>query len=612
MEQYQAYILSMWYIISLLIFLITFVSPSPSSADSCLDCHANRTKISEMGWPQLFITGDMVRDQSHMPASCTDCHLGNADASEKKEAHSGLLAARLVSPKFDVTARSDIKPDNLSSRDGLKPRGENRATRLLPKKVIEGRLREDPDSTLLLLHDKNPDTLAYNPVLSMKTCGRCHAETARKFLNSPMGGAKNAHTQSQYRAWTGPSGPQSCGLWVGALAQPEQERFAGDNMKYYNVHSTMQLSEQINHNNQRTCNKCHVGCLDCHLDIRAGQPGDNDSRAHTFVRKPPPLSCYGGGKAFICHAGPLERRRGDGYLRAEFTQAAKKGKQLLKERPDIHAQKGISCTDCHEPNPAAGTHADLKRTVSCSKCHSAVVKDHTSGPHRKVDCAACHTSLIGGYAFNFWTAVGPEGKENPLTRIQDYLTDATRPLLIKNPAGIWIPVHVVPHTSGNIRAEEVKLSRQLIFRNPPQVKVKRRYISNDSYAITGLAQNVDSKDRDVMVWLNIDRVAHATGRSRECRDCHESAEQRIIVKFEGGSYKDLGDGEYSIIADRQGLRVTDFKDSDTGKVPKDLSPFKEKWDLKGDFSLPEVRNRTLYKEMEDAYRKGMFNHRSGP
>jgi hypothetical protein len=112
------------------------------------------------------------------------------------------------------------------------------------------------------------------------------------------------------------------------------------------------------------------------------------------------------------------------------------------------------------------------------------VRAHDSGPHKRM--RGMPHALIGGYAFNFWSAVGMQGKENPLTRIQDYLTGATTPLLIKNPKGMWIPVHVVPHLSGNVKAEEVRLSRKLLFRNKPDVDIQRRYVSNDSYAVTRL------------------------------------------------------------------------------------------------------------------------------
>jgi hypothetical protein len=425
-----------------------------------------------------------------------------------------------------------------------------------------------------------------------------------------MGGGAGAHTQSQYVAWTGPAGPQSCGLWVGSLAQPAQERFTDENRTFYNAHSTRPLTPEAAFDSQRKCNVCHVGCLDCHAEPLAPDPANPAAGAHRIVRKPPPLSCYGGGKSLSCHAGPGERRRGDGFIRGEFTQASAAGKKQLQERPDVHYAKKMACVDCHRRNPATSDHADLQRTVDCGRCHEEEVAAHRQGPHRTVDCAACHVALIGGYAFNFWTYREEDEVPSPLTRIQDYYTDAVPPLLVRNPQGIWIPVHVIPHTSGNVKANEVQLSKKLLFRNRPDVQIQRRYVSNDAFAVTGLAKNVDPFDRDVLVWLEVERVAHGLGKARGCAACHASREQRIVVKFEtsGDGYQDVGNGEYMIVANRQGLRVTGFRGPDGGPPARGLAPFLDKWTLAGDFSLPPVQNAARYRKLQDEYGQGRFRH----
>ena len=287
--------------------------------------------------------------------------------------------------------------------------------------------------------------------------------------------------------------------------------------------------------------------------------------------------------------------------------ASREGTALLKEKTDIHMQKNIVCVDCHESNRETGFHGDLRRNVTCGKCHAPVVQALKKGPHRKVDCASCHTALIGGYAFNFWSAVGMKGKENPLTRIQDYLTGATTPLLIKNPKGVWIPVHVVPHLSGNVKAGEVRISNRLLFRNRPDSDVRRLYVSNDSYAVTGLVRNLDDKDHDAMAWLNIDRVAHATGKARTCESCHASRTQKIAVKFSGGSYKDVENGEYTIIADEKGLRIADIK-NDKGAVLPDLAPLRDAWSLTGNFLLPGLKDQEQYERIKKNYEDGTFSH----
>jgi hypothetical protein len=600
---------STWFQLLMMVVMLNAGNANAANAEEgCKDCHGNSEKMRDSGYPQFALSQAEAKAQTHMPASCPDCHLGNAGSASKEDAHGGMLMLRVVRQKtWEATSRSNMTPEDVRDWPDLEPRGVSRATRLFPKRLYDGVLKDNPDYKTIIYHDKNPDTLAFNPVIAEKTCGKCHAEIVRSFLQSPMGGGSGAHTQSQYRTWTGKTGPQSCGLWMGVLSKPDQARFIDENVKNYNKHSSMALSEKDGYNSQRTCNQCHVGCLDCHLDVRkknAENPGDGP---HTFVKKPAPLACYGGGRSFACHAGPLERRRGDGYLRQEFTMASPEGTAILKEQTDVHLQKNIACVDCHEPNRETGFHGDLRRDVACGKCHAPVVRAHQNGLHKKVDCAACHTALIGGYAFNFWSAVGPRGRENPLTRIQDYLTNATVPLLLKNSKGLWIPVHVVPHLSGNVKAEEVRISRRLLFRNRPDADIQRRYVSNDSYTVTGLIRNLDEKDRNAMAWLNLDRVAHGTGKARTCESCHASPAQRIAVTFAGGSYKDVEDGEYTIIADSQGLRVVDFKDTG-GTMPEGLALLKDAWSLKGNFSLPGIKDKKQYERVKKAYEDGAFVH----
>ncbi len=583
----------------LLLAVVLIARPVHSYAEEvCVICHGNALMMQAAGYPQFTVTAADILSQTHMPATCTDCHLGDGKAANKEDAHKGILVVKAVKDRtVKAVPRSAMGPGDMKEWPDLEARGNNRATLFLPKSSVNGRLVDNPDYRLIIWHDKNPETLAFNPGIAEETCGKCHADIVKDFLKSPMGGGTGAHTQSQYKAWTGPTGPQSCGLWVGSLSKPDQDSFNDENMKHYNRHSTMPMNEKSAYNSQKKCNQCHVGCLDCHY-----------KPPHTFLRKPAPLSCYGGGKSFSCHAGPLERRRGDGYFRAEFTQSTPQGTKILNNVADVHMQKGVTCTDCHEPNRKSGFHADVKRDVNCEKCHAEVVRANEMGAHKHVDCASCHTALVGGYAFNFWSAVGPKGNENPLTRIQDYLVEAMSPIIIKNPMGVWVPVHVLPHTSGNVKAGEVRLSDRLLFRNRPDSDIDRLYFSNDSYAITGLVRNLDDKDHDTMVWLNLDKVAHGTGKARGCESCHASTAQKIRVKFSGGSYKDVEDGEYTIIADGKGLRVVDFRAAGEGTAPKGLGAFKDKWDLAGDFALPALKDKKIYDRMRKKYEEGKFAH----
>ncbi|MDA8387081.1 MAG: cytochrome c3 family protein [Nitrospiraceae bacterium] len=580
-------------------------------ADSCTACHYDAARMKGLGAARFAFNAASLAAQTGMPrARCVDCHLGNPRGKTAALAHKGFLTLSVLDSRWRAFRRPEMPGKDLADWGFLKPRGGNRAFFLMPKLIEKktGKEVNNPSYRIVLWQDRNTSTLAFNPVIAEKTCGRCHPKEVSGYLGSPMGGGKGAHTQSQYRYWTGPAGPQICGLWLGALAKPAQDSFTGANLGIYGAHSTTPIPAKFAFHNQRGCNQCHTGCLDCHFKPEAADPKDPARGPHTFIRKPDSLSCYGGGRSFACHAGPLERRRGDGYLRAEFTESAPWGEKLLERNADVHLAKGIECVDCHKPDNRKGLHADLIRDPGCSECHGAIVREAARGVHKDVACAACHVRYIGGYAFNFWTALGLPGRMNPLVRISDYLTGAEKPLLIMDPGGKWIPVHVVPSTSGNVKPREVKISRRLIFRDRPYVAINRLHYSEDSFAVTGLAGNVNARDKDVLVWLNIDRVAHSLGKARSCRDCHASRAQKIVVKFSGGSYEDVENGRYTIEADANGLRVTDFRGPDGGPMPDGLKPFSGKWAMKGDFSLPAIRDRALYRKLETLYKEGRFSH----
>ena len=284
---------------------------------------------------------------------------------------------------WEAVQRSTMATEDVKDWPYLEPRGDTRATLLFPKRLYDGVLKDNPDFKTIIYHDKNPDTLAFNPVIAEKTCGKCHAEIVRSFLKSPMGGGRGAHTQSQYRIWTGTTGPQSCGLWMGVLSKPDQARFVDENIKNYNEHSTMPLSEKDGYNLQRTCNQCHVGCLDCHLDVRkrsAENPGDGP---HTFVKKPAPLACYGGGRVIRLPRRAAGETAGRRISPAGVHQASPEGAAILKEQIDVHMQKNIACVDCHEPNKETGFHGDLRRDVACGKCHAPVVRAQKQRPAQK-------------------------------------------------------------------------------------------------------------------------------------------------------------------------------------------------------------------------------------
>ncbi|HEX9020415.1 MAG TPA: hypothetical protein VF903_04055, partial [Nitrospirota bacterium] len=191
--------------------------------DSCIDCHGSEARMKDLGSPQFFVTVAEVRAQTGMPASCADCHLGDSKAQAKEAAHAGLLLLRAVGKKWETPSRQEMNGQDRREWPYLAPRGGSRASQLGPKRLIDGAVRDNSEYRTIIYHDKNTGTLAFNPLIAGKTCGKCHPEEVRGFLETAMGGASGVHVQSQYKYWTGPSGPQSCGLWLGALVQPGQD-----------------------------------------------------------------------------------------------------------------------------------------------------------------------------------------------------------------------------------------------------------------------------------------------------------------------------------------------------------------------------------------------------
>ena len=587
-------------------------------ANSCVKCHSDAQRMKELGYPKFTMTLKEVRMQTGMPASCEMCHLGNPSDGTVAGAHKGFLGLIVVLKKGQIAVpRMELTGKDRQSVRSLKPRGHFAGNALFPRIKENGRLTPDPGIAGLQWHDKDQETIAFNPGLAQKTCGLCHPAEVRSYMRSTMGQTFNMR---QYVTWFSPPGPQSCGLWTAGKTKPDNEHFTLRNMQAYNAVSTAPINRRQAFTNQRNCNTCHAGCLDCHYtpfnrqaEGENGKP--NAAGVHTFTFRPPVLSCMGGGRALMCHA-PLERRRGDGFMKGPFARKAvanpdNPGSQRYINTPDAHYAAGITCIDCHSPNHKTGYMGDLIRSPEpsrCARCHEREVIAHSRGVHKNLSCEACHTPLVAGYAFNFWAPGTRFGIKTPLDRHQFYNANAVLPILIRNQDGQWNPYHIVPHISSNVKREEVRLSGRLLFRSPPDVNMKRHYPSDDAFAVTGVYES-GGDEGTVMAWLNVDKVAHSITKSRSCDSCHGAGgAQRVTVDYEWMSYprtayKDVLDGHYTIVADRKGLRIENITGAAGKTAPAGLRPLEGKWGLPGDFSIPEIKNKKEYAKEKRRYER---------
>lgn len=130
-----------------------------------------------------------------------------------------------------------------------------------------------------------------------------------------------------------------------------------------------------------SCAGCHVQrCADCH--------GEGAS----FVAKPPDeacLKCHRGYFVGWDYHGRGAREDHERYQRGALAD----GEHVLKMRPDVHAERGLMCADCHSMR---SLQEGRRASRTCRDCHpkpSLDVPDHAITAHlEKMECWACHSA----------------------------------------------------------------------------------------------------------------------------------------------------------------------------------------------------------------------------
>jgi len=560
------------------------------AGSSCVTCHSNRSKLKELGAEGMYLDPAQVDREVGMKGkpTCEDCHLGNPTAGEKTDAHKGMLAPFLVAvgknhkgEAISRAAAGDLQPlvPKGTGMNSMIPKGDPQKLDAVGIKKIIG----------IQWHDHDPETMAYFPKVAEQTCGRCHAKEVKDYNHSAKGLKKY---QRAFRSWSEKQpGPQNCGMWP------------GQNEEGLRNQTAVPYTKAMNNTMERSCNMCHASCNDCHFKPLAGKG------THSFG-KPDTPSCYGSGRASICHAGPMDRRRGAGYVRGEyaFPNTLPKG---------VHVQAGLECLDCHKPvNHQFGHLAADDARKACANCHSQIVKAVQSSAHGKVDCASCHITVSGAYQYTFWGQGHYYGVETPYGKHKEYYGTRDLPTIIKNASGRFIPVKPYPMAVLNQTRELGPTG--LLFRaipqrtvpgnpnigEPPTFDVARLATDvNDAYIVVGTRNDLPGGNKAIL-WIQMDKLSHAMGKPRSCASCHDSKaqtgrsewtffEERDVIKPFKGSYK--------ITADKNGIRFSEVVWEQPALAPnrklQDVAPFAvlptTAWDVKGiDFSLPYNREKT--------------------
>ncbi len=571
-----------------LLVLVAFSLHAYNAKSTCVKCHSNKELLKKLGAPQMYMDPAKVDEEVNMAGepTCVDCHLGNNKTMDMKKAHKGMLkpfyAAIGKHHKYQYIDRS------VTNYDRILPRGKKRFAVLMRKPTKEAKEKYGIKKLMqLFYHDRDTATFAFNIKIAEKTCGKCHEEEVNDYKHTSM--ALSMY-QRAFQDWTkSPPGPQNCGVWF------------ADNYKTIKGECTRDYTKDMANSATRGCNKCHTSCLDCHY---AGYKKSVTS--HKFLEKPEAMSCYGGGRGTICHAGPMDRRRGAGYMRQEFAFP-------VGELPtDVHNKNGVTCLDCHKQhNHDYGHLASAEARASCANCHKDIVEAVKTSTHKNVDCSACHIQKVGAYQFTFWGPGIYEGMYNVFTKHKQYYGVRSEPLLVKHPTrGVWIPVKPYPMAVLNI-SKDIKPTG-LMVRSIPPTKVKghpeigepESFIVkrtpdqiNDMYIITGTFNGLKYNNK-MLAWIQMDKMSHAIGKGRSCESCHSSHDQIATTWYTYVNMKDVKkpfSGSYIVKATKNGITFTGFENH-TPIIPKDgrkvedFAPFLTKpdaWNVKGiDFSIP--------------------------
>ena len=313
-------------------------------------------------------------------------------------------------------------------------------------------------------------------------------------------------------------------------------------------------------------------------------------------RIPPAVNCGGGGRStFVCHAGTMERRRGDSYLGREFSEPAG-----LPE--DAHVKPGLVCVDCHQTGPGGMGH--IERKATCQDCHIEVEEAMAGSVHRGVSCAACHVKILGGYEMTSWGPGEILGRPNPFKKYSLYYGPQGPPVLIRDQQGVWMPVKIWPNSMGGFK-HEVAAKPGLTFRWP-------KGETRDAYANLGTF-SFPGGNNNYLAWLQVEQVAHPLGKSRDCESCHHEGEQvsRVTWRFYDNQGAEPFSGSQRVVAGKSGLHVKDIRATSKiepmeGGRTEDFAAWLhlgDIWKTSGDFSIPKSdpkKYRDLEKGIKDA------------
>lgn len=151
---------------------------------------------------------------------------------------------------------------------------------------------------------------------------------------------------------------------------------------------------------QKNCQSCHVrDCLDCH-----GKNGHN-------ITRPVQNSCLGCHKGYFVgtdYHGMAPREDNVRYQRGKLFE----GETFLKMLPDVHAEEGMECGDCHSMKSLVAGGKSSKKCVDCHNPADSVIEHGITAHLTNLECYACHSAWAAQEYGTFYVRLvnSPSGK----------------------------------------------------------------------------------------------------------------------------------------------------------------------------------------------------------
>ncbi|MBW2491794.1 MAG: hypothetical protein JRE65_11680 [Deltaproteobacteria bacterium] len=131
---------------------------------------------------------------------------------------------------------------------------------------------------------------------------------------------------------------------------------------------------------QKNCGSCHVkSCVDCH------------ERDGEVLIRPTSKKCLDCHKGYFIGSDFYGRAPREDNLRYQRGKNIK-GDTFLKMLPDVHAQAGMACGDCHSMKSLMAGEKSSKTCVDCHHSNKAAIEHSIDAHQRNLECYACHSA----------------------------------------------------------------------------------------------------------------------------------------------------------------------------------------------------------------------------